>query len=84
MQYPGVFTTSLYRCRCHDCKNVFGRASNKQIMPGYLTPVMLEVPVVVTMSEICGINDNNMVVKELHEIISTMSVGKASDYDHNL
>ena len=32
----------------------FGRASNKQTMPGYLTPVMLEVPVALKMSEICG------------------------------
>ena len=34
--------------------NTFGRASNKQIMPGYLAPVMLEVAVVLKMSEIYG------------------------------
>ena len=32
----------------------FGMASNKQTMAGYLTPVMLEVPVVLKTSEICG------------------------------
>ena len=40
----------------------FGRASNKQIMPGYLTPVMLEVPVALKMSEICGFIINHCLI----------------------
>ena len=37
----------------------FETAQNKQLMPGYLTPVMLEVSVALKMSEICGIITNH-------------------------
>ena len=35
--------------------NTFGSASKKQIMPDYLTPVMLQVAVVLKMSETCSL-----------------------------